>query len=49
MPELRQNQTRDFGRMHRAPDGRPASAPERELLSFIDSVAKLIGLDQLTF
>lgn len=28
-----------------APDGRAASAPERELHSFIDSVAKLIGLD----
>lgn len=41
-PEL-QNRSRTGVRVHPSGEGGVASAPERELLNFIDSVAMLIG------
>jgi hypothetical protein len=43
IPELL-NQSRTFVRVHPSQDGGASSAPERELLIFIDSVTMLIGL-----
>jgi len=37
------NQSRTYVRVHPSQDGGAFSAPERELLNFIDSVAMLIG------
>jgi hypothetical protein len=42
IPELL-NQSRTYVRVRSTQDGGASSAPERELLNFIDSVAMLIG------